>query len=171
MTTTGGFDLKTRTDLLQKLRHDFSRVKKNWADSYAAFDFFVTAFHMEDWPPVGTPAPCTDSEYEEALKNVCSHLANGLKHFEFDPGRRQSIKGTELVGSAFDPHAFSPEGFQIGYLVIHLEEDAAKALGMDPVLDVITLASKVLAYWETSGPNAPQRTLFSQRRGNEKKRK
>jgi hypothetical protein len=146
MTTTGSFDLKTREDLFRKLKHDYSRVKKNWADSYAAFDFFVTAFHMKEWPSVGTPAPCTDSDSEEALIKVCSDLANGLKHFHH--GRHQSIKGTELVGSAYDPHAFPPEGFQVGHLVIHLEEDAAKALGMASV-DVITLASKVLAYWET----------------------
>ncbi len=147
MTTSGGFDLRTRADLFRKLKHDYSRIRKNWADSYAAFDFFVTAFHMKDWPPVGTPAPCTDSDYGKELRKVCSHLANGLKHFEVH--RHHSVKGTELVGSAFDPHAFSPETFPVGYLVVHLEEDAAKALGM-PSIDVITLANKVLTYWESS---------------------
>ena len=43
------FELKTRADLVEKLRHDLSRIRQNQTDSYAAFDFFVTAEAMMDW--------------------------------------------------------------------------------------------------------------------------
>jgi hypothetical protein len=156
MTTSGSFDLKTRADLFRKLKHDHSCIIKNWADSYAAFDFFVTALHMEDWPPVGTPAPYIDSDHDKVLKKVCSHLANGLKHFEVDADRHHSVIRTELAGSAFDPHSFSPATFQVGRLVIHLDEDAATALGMSSI-DVVTLANEVLAYWESAYRFVPQK--------------
>jgi hypothetical protein len=45
----GIFALRTAKDLFGKLEHDLVRVKKNPADSYAAFDFFVTAFHLKEW--------------------------------------------------------------------------------------------------------------------------
>ncbi len=45
----GFFELATPPDLLKKLRHDLSRVQQNLTDSYAAFDFFVTAEHILDW--------------------------------------------------------------------------------------------------------------------------
>ena len=41
--------LKTPLDLLQKIRHDFERLRKNPSDSYVAFDFFVSSYHMLDW--------------------------------------------------------------------------------------------------------------------------
>ena len=45
----GFFELQTAQDLLRKLRHDSQRVKQSPMDSYAAFDFFVTAHHMLEW--------------------------------------------------------------------------------------------------------------------------
>ncbi len=60
MTNLGKFaafgpDLITPKYLLRKLEHDYARVQRNPRDTYAAFDFFVTAEHMVDWvsPEVG----------------------------------------------------------------------------------------------------------------------
>jgi len=43
MAETGIFTLRTAKDLFGRLEHDFGRVKRNPTDSFAAFDFFVTA--------------------------------------------------------------------------------------------------------------------------------
>jgi hypothetical protein len=45
---TGFAELQTPCDLLRKLQHDISRMAADSGDSYAAFDFFVTAEHLLD---------------------------------------------------------------------------------------------------------------------------
>ena len=147
MTTNAGvFALRTPADLLAKLGHDYERLTANPADSYAAFDFFVTALHMKDWLAASGQTVTPRPGYELELWKVCSHLGNGSKHFEVSPERHHSIKGTEHAGGAFDPHVFQPDAFQVGRLIVHLEEEAATKLGES--VDAVTLARKVLDYWE-----------------------
>ncbi len=43
------FELRTPADLLAKLKADGERLRAEPADSHAAFDFFVTAWHLADW--------------------------------------------------------------------------------------------------------------------------
>ena len=45
----GFFDLRSPVDLLDKMRRDFKRLRAAPKDTYAAFDFFVTASHMHEW--------------------------------------------------------------------------------------------------------------------------
>jgi hypothetical protein len=85
---------------------------------------------------------------EKQLLNVCAHLANGSKHFAFEHGP-YAVKETKYQKGAFDPAALDPAAFDVGRLIVHLEGDAAKILG-DSV-DAVTLARKVLDYWERAG--------------------
>ena len=41
--------LQTPLDLLSKLEHDLERMRVSPEDTYAAFDYFVTAEHVIDW--------------------------------------------------------------------------------------------------------------------------
>ena len=43
------FGLSSPGDLLRKLRHDRERIHNDPCDACAAYDFFVTAWHMLDW--------------------------------------------------------------------------------------------------------------------------
>ena len=143
MRANGGvFALRTPADMLAKLRHDYQRLKTNPVDSYAAWDFFVTAFHMNDWTQV---RPRHSSE--KKLLRVCAQIANGSKHFDLG---RHSVKETEYQQGVFDPQVFDPNVFDVGRLLIHLEGDAATVLGDS--LDAVTLARKVLDYWESKLP-------------------
>jgi hypothetical protein len=45
----GVFDLRSPEQLREKLEADFKRVLGDPLDSYAAFDFFVTAWHLVEW--------------------------------------------------------------------------------------------------------------------------
>ena len=45
----GFFELQKPADLLAKLRHDYKRLQSMPTDTYAAYDFFVTGYHMLDW--------------------------------------------------------------------------------------------------------------------------
>ena len=63
--------LNTPRQLLEKLRVDFERMKREPMSAYAAFDFFVTAEHMPDWL-----AP-KSVKFKEPLLQIVSHIANG----------------------------------------------------------------------------------------------
>jgi DUF2934 family protein len=140
----GVFDLRAPADLLRKLEHDYDRLATNPADSYAAFDFFVTALHMPEWMrksghPI-TPQP----GYEREILRVCEHIGNGSKHFTVN--RHHSAKSTGHQGSAFNAHAFQANAFQVGRLVVELEEEPAKYLGKS--IDAVSLAQRLLDYWK-----------------------
>jgi hypothetical protein len=45
----GAFELRTPCQLFDKLEADFKRVQSDSLDSFAAYDFFVTAWHLVEW--------------------------------------------------------------------------------------------------------------------------
>jgi hypothetical protein len=49
MCEQGIFELRNPEDLFEILKHDFERLRENPTDSFAAFDFFITAYHIWDW--------------------------------------------------------------------------------------------------------------------------
>ena len=132
-------DLQTPQDLLRKLQHDYERMKAQPSDSYRAFDFFMTAYHIKDWVGwadvekyvVGKPEAAT-------LIRTCGEIANNAKHSRKD--RKAQLAGTRLEGAAFDPRAFQNSAFQTGTLMI----DTGVELGQT---DTLTLAKNVLEFW------------------------
>ncbi len=67
----GFFALRTPQDLLAKLRHDHARLVDNPIDSYAAFDFFVTANHLVDWIwPSATRTQQRDNRRAETIPRI-----------------------------------------------------------------------------------------------------
>ncbi len=140
----GFFELRTPQDLLRKLRHDYQRIAQSPTDTYAAFDFFVTAHHMIDWLPSTWPVPKTQVR-RELLLRVCSHIANGAKHFVVDPKRHDSVEDTEAKG-AFQRNAFQEEAFDVQRSVVELKGGAALALGNS--IEVPELARQVFDFWE-----------------------
>ena len=135
-------------DLLDKLKHDFARVTADCGDTYAAFDFFVTAEHMVDWLLPGF----THKQERAALRasdpilQVVSHIANGSKHFVAEARHHHHVQHVDAPPPAFQPDAFQSNAFQTGELYVTLEGTAAQALG--PELQVPELAERVLRFWE-----------------------
>lgn len=148
-TFKGLFALQRPQDLLTKLRHDFKRLELSPLDQYAAFDFFVTAEHMVDWQYPHD----TDSSKRTKLKNstvllqVCSHIANGSKHFQATAKQHVSVKTTEVHSGAFQRDAFQADAFDVSRLIVQLQGRAARELGKS--IDVLELARRVLEFWET----------------------
>jgi hypothetical protein len=134
----GFFELQTVKDLLRKLQHDSDRLKKSPVDSYAAFDFFVTAYHMLEWQYDGRT-----QTYLENWFQVCRRLANSAKHFQAVRGN--SVKNTLVHKGAFDQSAFS-RAFDVSELRVELEGEAAREFG--PSIGVLELAEKVLRFWQ-----------------------
>ena len=146
----GVFDLRTPRDLFAKVEYDFERVQADPLDPFAAYDFFVTAWHLVEWKH----QPATDGVARAALLNrspvlrVCEHLAVGAKHFEPDPSRHSSVTDTESAGvwaaGAWAPGAWAPNTWA-GGLVVHLDGAARAAFG-DKVT-VQQLAQLVIDAW------------------------
>jgi hypothetical protein len=128
-------------DLLAKIEHDASRVVADPTDTYAAFDFFVTARHLEDW---------LDQYYGERvnrfeparLGRLVRSLANGGKHFTPD---NDAVGSVEHRG-VFDPGVFDPGIFDTARLTIQVAKgDLAELKLIGTTVDVQTLLPIVIA--------------------------
>jgi hypothetical protein len=131
--------LQTPTDLLVKLRHDFERVKHNPTDSFAVFDFFVTAEHLVDWTWPSDQGMRTQARSTDPLATV-SHLASGAKHFAATHPKHTSVQDVRTRSGAFQAGAFQADAFDVGGLVVET------TAGTD--VDALTLAAQVLKHWE-----------------------
>lgn len=89
----GLFELQTPADLLRKLRSDFEELKKQPRNSYLAFNFFVTAEHMKDWlfPGYSKEGARKTLQNSSQVLLVCSHVANGAKHFVAESRHHKSV--------------------------------------------------------------------------------
>jgi len=145
----GFFSLRTPRELLEKLEHDFERLRSAGATTqaaqYAAFDFFVSAEHLPDWVKAASSGTLSQNRsYADGA--LVSHVANGAKHFCVDANRHVEARETMVVPEAFQANAFQNDAFQTGQLVIEMEDGAVVA-----VLDV---ARRVLSHWQVA-LNAP----------------
>jgi hypothetical protein len=148
--------LQTDRDLLGKLERDLARLNKNPADSDAAFDFFVAAFHLLDWKYPDTVAGHQARRQalirSEPLLSIAGHIANGAKHFEAT--RWNSVQDVRQIGTGahFAPGYWSPNHWPDGYwarprLSIVLTPGEAANLGV-PALDVLQSARKLYQFWQ-----------------------
>ncbi|MCI0400843.1 MAG: hypothetical protein L0Z68_06035 [Gammaproteobacteria bacterium] len=145
--TFKGFgSLKSPIDLLQKIRHDFERLRDAPEDVYAAFDFFVSAYHVLDWLHPNDEAGKKAEEVNYPLLQVCSHLANGAKHFEATAKQHTSVHDVVSEAGAYQRGAFQSSAFQVGGLFVRLDGQAASLFGAK--IEAIAFAQKVLAHWE-----------------------
>jgi hypothetical protein len=122
-------------------------------DSYAAFDFFVTAEHILDWLHPDVPGSTAAKAQREALRRqnrilaITSHIASGAKHFVAQAKHHTAVNDLEQKKGAFDPRAFgprafSPEAFSMPGLHIQLDDGAVE--------HAYTIAEDVLAYWDAA---------------------
>ena len=140
----GLFDLQGPRDLLEKLEHDFDRLKNSPRDEFAAFDFFVTARHLPDWlypdAQENNWKKRADLLRNNPLLRVCAHIADGSKHFQ--SSHHKSVQGTAVQQGAFDRNIFDPNLFHVDALRIHLEKQEAEAYGS-------TVSNWRVEFWTT----------------------
>ena len=136
----GFFQLKNDKDLLKKLEWEFNNLSSHPGNAWHAFNFFVTAEHMGDWKN------CKGLKFSDPLLKLCSHLANGGKHFEKLRDIHKSVKTAQHDG-VFEPGVYE-EGVFEESLIITLEPDAALQLGTESI-DAVSLAAKVLEFWKS----------------------
>ena len=155
----GIFSLRTPTDLLQKLEHDLNLIQERPDDSYVAYNFFVTAEHMLDWQYPGY----ANKTLREKLRNnkiilqICSHLANGAKHFAVQAKHHKSVSDTAkkaVYGGGALPKGSFPIGAIPKYgmpgkwsdeLFVELSGEASVTFGK--AIGVVALAERILEFW------------------------
>jgi hypothetical protein len=156
----GFFELKTPQDLFGKLQHDYQRLAANPTDSYAAFDFFVTANCLVDWTwPSATRDQQRDNRRTETIPRICEHLADGAKHFLLT-SPHQGVADTERVpGAVYGEMVWGVSRWGMAaHLAVQLEPAEATELGKSS-FSAVDLAALVLSYWERRlggrSPNGP----------------
>ena len=142
----GFFALQQPVDLVAKLRHDYQRLQSSPMDTYAAFDLFVTGYHMLDWLYPNDKKRQEQEEKASILLQVCSHIANGIKHFRATAKKHQSVADVRTQEGAFQRNAFQVDAFQVEALIIQLDGQAAGQFGAE--IECLTLATQVLQHWE-----------------------
>lgn len=151
MSNYQGFgSLRSPKDLLGKLKRDFEALEKDANNSDLAFNFFITALHMLDWLHPNDPGKRTAIERSEILLQVCSHIANGAKHFEATNKKHTSVDDVNAGGSYLRSNdAGNGAVFlrsNVAGIMIDLQGDAANKLGTP--IQAHVLASKILEFWK-----------------------
>lgn len=132
----GFFRLQSPLDLLDKLEFDYGRFRDDPNNLYVAFDFFVTAEHLPEWFSKAECNPGNNDRRGNALKAVCSDLANGAKHFTLN-AKHDAVRHADM----------GPDGHgDDENLIIELAGEEAAALKRS-VVSGIELAGLVLSYW------------------------
>lgn len=144
---SGFASLQHPADLLAKARYDFDRLRAQPANVYAAFDFFVTSYHILDWLYPQDSGGKKAEEDSELLLQICSHIAIGAKHFQAAADKHKSVSDIRSSFSGFQSNAFQQNAFQIGG-GIHIELDGQAAAIYGQQIGVLRLAEIVLAHWE-----------------------
>lgn len=156
----GLFTLRTAVDLRCKLNHDYQRMLAAPTDSYAAFDFFVTAEHMLDWiHPKNAGAKARGrARKESVLLKICSHVANGAKHFEVEDKTHDSVADTALTLGRPRPQQYVGSSIRTsnvrfpGRLMVRLSGRAKADFGDS--IAAPDLALRLIQFWEQH-PDVP----------------
>lgn len=149
----GFLNLQSPRDLFEKSCRDFDQLKKDPCDQDAAFDFFLTARHLPDW--LYPDAQGKENREKRAaleksspLLQVCAHIADGSKHFQTTAQKHHSVQETVVEEGAFQSDAFQSDAVQVGTLIIRLDSQAAKALGVNGEIECVELARMVVEFWQ-----------------------
>ena len=100
-TPSGLFELRDPRDLLNKARSDLARLRSNPMDTYAAFDFFITARHVPHWLHPNEPRLSENHFANHVELRVCRHLADGAKHFVVNDPRHHQVQATARQSGAW----------------------------------------------------------------------
>ncbi|KAA5545411.1 hypothetical protein FYK55_07100 [Roseiconus nitratireducens] len=145
----GFLELQNAANLLDKLRHDMKLLEESPLDTYRAFNFFVTAEHLADWQ---FPGRVNDRNRKQLRRNsillqICSHLANGMKHFHAEAKHHDTVSGATKNEGVFGSVYGNLFGAVFGReITIELDGDAKEQFGEK--INAVELANKVLLFWE-----------------------
>jgi hypothetical protein len=150
----GFLELKTAQQLFAKLEEDFKMAIATPLDSRLWLNFFVTAEHLPEWHFTTNPTP-PEFRKQHAILRVCSHIANGGKHFDVSTsGRHRAIASTAVTLQV----SYGPDGRSLQTkdnasqedraFILHLSQEEASELGAEIL--VVELAKQILALYRNT---------------------
>ena len=146
----GFLELKTAQQLFAKLEEDFKRANDDPLNSHAWFNFFVTAEHLPEWHLGKVLAP--NFRRNHSILRMCSHIANGGKHFELEDKRHKSIAATNITYVVVVPSSGGGTWSEIDHpqkekaFCLQLSPEETKEFGTNEIL-VTDLAERILAFY------------------------
>jgi hypothetical protein len=153
MPMEGFFEMTTPAHLLQKLEREYEGWRQEPVNTDRAWNFFVTAEHLPDWLARTGPRLPKGFSYkkfkqENSLLRICSHLANGGKHFR-PTEEHKSVASTHERPGFFEPGAFIEGFFESPALMVDLTPGEQQALSSaEASIEALNLAADVLAFWQ-----------------------
>jgi hypothetical protein len=154
MALAGFFDLKTPMDLLRKLEREYDRWIADPLNGDLAWNFFVTAEHLPDWLARTAPRPLRGLSIHEfkqsgQLTRICSHLANGGKHFR--PRKEHTaVASTHVQDGWIEEGWVDDDWIEVASLMVDLTPDEADTLQFpSESIRATLLATWLLAFWQT----------------------
>lgn len=125
-----------------KLNWEYENLKSDPDNTYHAFNFAITAYHLLEWvapKPIGSQNPdWTIIKNNVGYLKVCEQLANGAKHFEIDKKRHSSVDSLESDGYVEDGYV------EDGYF----EEPIVITLADQSKVKILDFAQSLMIDWE-----------------------
>ncbi len=148
----GVFGLVNGADLHRKLLWEHSSFLNRPTDPFAAYNFFVTAWHLLEWAFPGSDNASRRAalKKEHSILRVCEHLAVGAKHFEATRSTVNSVVSTRTAGvwsEGFWAPGVWAEGTWETWLEVSLQDDEAEQLGRS--IKATDLATRAVDFWAT----------------------
>jgi hypothetical protein len=146
----GFLDLQTADDLYAKLKRDFARLQAEPTDTDAAYNFFVTGWHLLEWAHPGRAQEDLRARKRDANVEllIAEHLAVAGKHFAPKDPRLESVDGGKRSGvwsdSVWGANVWA-KGTWAETLTVHLDGKARDILG--DKIDVMPLAERLMNFW------------------------
>lgn len=140
----GIWSLTAPSDLLHKLNVDLRRMQESPGDALAAYDFFVTAYHMHEW--LARDASHKTKLESAPLVRVAGEIATRAKHFRADNPKwvTLGVMGARMPG----PLSRTPRGIPTP-LWVGLQDPSLTPIGRD-IVRATQLAQCLVDHWTSA---------------------
>lgn len=138
------FELFSPRDMLDKAKREANRMAADLNNIDHIFNFFVTAYHIQDYIKSAKAAPAADCKNLLATPDfeMCRFLCNKGKHLKLDDKsiKHQDASTHRRGGAAFGASAFNTVAFNAGPSTVFTVDGQ--------VVDIHALAKRLIEAWE-----------------------
>ena len=145
----GFINLTSESDLFDKLLWEHEQLTNKPWNSYYAFNFFVTGYHLADWIFKGETRSV---DYKNFIKDnielfLASQIANGAKHFHLkNTDYSVDKRGISKIGQeSYFEKGYIQKDYIADELIIYLENEARVKFGDS--IKVIDLATRLVEFY------------------------
>lgn len=135
----GFFELRTPADMLKKAERELARFQSDFSID-SLFNFFVTAYHVQDYirATAAVPQAALESLLADPDLRACRDLCDKGKHLRLT---RRSDPDTDMVDGCFSGATFGELAFSEGEEWTLVYDDRA--------VEVRSLAERVINKWKS----------------------